>query len=309
MTEAQLRALVAVIEAGSFRAAAARLQMSQPGVSRAVRALEVELGGELVLRGHGTVEATELGERVLRRSRAVLAETEAMRQEPAASNAATGRARLGSMPSVSATLLPGLLARLAKRQPGVEVTVVDGHDDELTDWLRSATVDVAIVAASSEDFVLVPLYIDEFLAVLPASHELAEHERVDRRAFARYPFVLTRAGCERLVLKTLADAGVSPPVAHEVTEASSVLALVSEGLGVSIMPALAARRVPRSVVLRPLDPPGPRELSLATLSSRSPSPAVRALIAEAERTRDAAQIVKTRQHRWSPGDRAQPINL
>jgi DNA-binding transcriptional LysR family regulator len=281
MTEAQLRALVAVVETGSFRAAATRLHMSQPGVSRAVRALEDELGQPLLTRGRGSVEPTELGERVLRRSRAVLAETEAMRQEPAdLQGVFHGRIRLGSMPSVSATLLPRLLARFDRRHPGVEVAVIDGHDDELVEWVRAETVDVAVVAGNHEGLELTPLYSDEFLAVIPRSHVLAEQEAVARRDFADHPFILTRAGCERLVLEALREAGVVPPISHEVTEGSSILAMVAEGLGVSIMPALAARRPPRSVALRPLLPAAVRQLSLATLAARTTSPAVRALLTQ-----------------------------
>jgi len=113
MTEAQLRAFVTVAEAGGFGEAARRLHMSQPGVSRAVRALEVELGGELFLRGRGVPVLTMLGERALNRSRAILGETEAMRQERDETRGiASGRVRLGSMPSVSATILPALLSRV-----------------------------------------------------------------------------------------------------------------------------------------------------------------------------------------------------
>lgn len=284
MTEAQLRALVAVAEQGSFAAAASVLCMSQPGVSRCIKSLELELGGALFARQGMRVALTQLGEAALVRARAMLVEADAMRHELAGlGGQARGRVRVGSMPSVSSTLLPAIIARVARRHPAVQLTVIDGHDDELVAWMRDGIVDVAVVAGEPQGLALQTLIVDEFLAVLPASHPLAEQESVDRRALADEPFILTRAGCERLILRALAEAGVVPAVSHEVTEASAIVALVGEGAGVSIVPSLAIGAPRSSVALRPLRPAAPRRLSLATRAGRSPSPAVAALLSEARR--------------------------
>jgi DNA-binding transcriptional LysR family regulator len=106
MTETQLRSFVAVAEHRSFGEASRRLHLTQPGVSRAVQSLEDELGGPLFVRAHGTVTLTQLGERALVRSRAMLAEADAMRQElDEQRGIASGRVRLGSMPSGAAALV------------------------------------------------------------------------------------------------------------------------------------------------------------------------------------------------------------
>jgi len=272
MTEAQLRAFVAVAESGSFGEAARRLHMSQPGVSRAVSALERELGGALFERPGA--ELTALGERSLSRARTILAEADALRQEHADERGEVrGHVRLGSMPSVSALFSP-LLAKLARRHPELSVAIIEGHDDELVQWVRDGVVDVAVVAGEPAGLELQPLLVDALLAVVPAAHPLAAGP-VARSAFAGEPFILTRAGCERIVLDTLAAAGVVPDVRYEVTEASSILAMVGEGLGLSIMPRLAAAAPPATVALLELDPPGERRLALATARR---SPAVRAFL-------------------------------
>jgi DNA-binding transcriptional LysR family regulator len=282
MTEAQLRSFVAVAEHGSFGEASRRLHLTQPGVSRAVQSLEDELGGPLFVRTRGAVALTQLGERALVRSRAMLAEADAMRQElDEQRGIASGRVRLGSMPSVSATVLPGLLAHLERRHPALTVTVLDGHDDELVAWARDGTVDIAVVAGEHAALEQLPLLTDEFYAVLPAGHALAERRAVDRRALADEPFILTQAGCEGLVLAALAVAGVTPNVQYEVTEASSILAMVGEKLGVSIMPRLAAPDPPASVVLRPLRPRAERRLSLAHAAGKTLSPACTTFLTEA----------------------------
>jgi DNA-binding transcriptional LysR family regulator len=287
MIETQLRAFVAVTDCGGFASAARELHMSQPGVSRAVRGLEVELGGELFVRAHGRVELTSLGERVLVRTRAILAEADAMRQERHASLGVTrGRVRLGSMPSVSATILPALLSHLERQHPALVVTTIDGHDEELVSWLRAGIVDVAVVAGDPAGLTIQPLITDTLLAVLPVAHPLAGRETVEAPDLAGQPFILTKAGCEGLILAALASRGVVPDVKYEVSEASSILAMVSEGLGVSVMPGLAAQSSPPDVVLRPLRPNAWRQLGLAITPAHAPSPAAQAFLAEADRIRE-----------------------
>lgn len=282
MTEAQLRAFVAVAETGSFGQAARDLHLSQPGISRAVSAAEQELGGQLLSRSHGTVEVTSLGERVLVRARAVLSELDSMRQDADAHRGlVSGHVRLGSMPSVSAVVLPALLAHVKRRHPALSVTVLDGHDDELVQWLRAGTVDIAVVAGRHTGLAQQPLLEDEFLAVLPADHALAAAPVVSRAAFAELPFILTQAGCERLVLGLLRAVGVTPSVQHEVTEASTIVSMVSARLGVSIMPALAAPNPPQGVVLLPLRPRAKRPLFLAYPTGRTPTPATAVVLKEA----------------------------
>ena len=103
---------------------------------------------------------------------------------------------------------------------------------------------------------------------------------------AAEPFVLSRGGCERLILDTFAAAGHTPRVAFEVHEVSTILAMVAEGLGVSVVPELSAVGVPPRVALRPLSPAVERRLGLAVPSLAEAPPGVRALL-------DVAQVVKS----------------
>ena len=279
MTEAQLRVLVAVADRGGFSPAAAELAMSQPGVSRAVAALESELGAPLLSRGNGRAAPTAAGERVLRHAREVLGRLEAIRQEAAAgSGRTTGRVRLGTFASVSARLLPGILATLRARHPDVEVALFEGHDEEVLGWVRRRAVDVGVVSRSAPDLHTRPLARDELLAVLPTGHALAGEAAITLDALAGEPFVLSRGGCETLIYETFGGAGLEPQVAFEVREVPTGVAMVAEGLGVSLIPELAVGAAPPGVVLRPLAPRVERRLSLAVPSVADAPPAVRALL-------------------------------
>jgi DNA-binding transcriptional LysR family regulator len=285
MTEAQLRVLVTVADMGGFSPAAERLSMSQPGVSRAVASLEAELGTPLLLRRHGRAAPTPAGERVLLHAREMLARAEAIRQEAAASTgAATGRVRLGSFASVSARLLPGILATLRQRHPGIEVALFEGHDEEVLGWVRDRAVDVGVVSRAAPDLELRALARDQLLAVLPATHPLADEPAATLEALSREPFVLSRGGCERLILEAFAAVGLAPQVAFEVHEVSTIVAMAAEGLGVSVVPELAVGAAPPGVALRPLRPRVDRPLALAVPSIAEAPPAVLALL-------DIAQLV------------------
>jgi DNA-binding transcriptional LysR family regulator len=267
MIEAQLRVLVTVADAGGFSPAAARLSMSQPGVSRAVAALEAELGMPLLLRRNGRAAPTPAGERVLLHAREVLARAEAIRQEAAASGGEfSGRVRLGSIASVSARLLPGVLATLRVRHPGVEVALFEGHDEEVVGWVRERAVDVGVISRDAPDLDVRPLATDHFIAALPPGHALTQRAQVTLEQLATEPFVLSRGGCERLILEAFSAAGHAPQVVF----------------GVSVVAELSAAAVPPGVALRPLAPPLKRRLALAVPSLAAAPPGVRAMLDVAE---------------------------
>lgn len=160
------------------------------------------------------------------------------------------------------------------------MTVLDGHDDELAGWVRTGIVDVAVLAGEHDGLDLQPLATDELLAVVPATHPLAARAAVRPRDLAGEPFILTRGGCERLVLAALGAHGVAPNVSHEVSEASSILAMVGEGLGVSVMPGLAA--------------PARRRTWPCARSRRVPSGASRSPSRRAERRRPPCERSSSR---------------
>jgi DNA-binding transcriptional LysR family regulator len=120
------------------------------------------------------------------------------------------------------------------------------------------------------------------VAVLPAGHPLAARPHATLEQLAAEPFVLSRGGCERLILDTFRAAGHAPQVAFEVHEVSTIVAMVAEGLGVGLVPELSAVGAPSRVALRPLSPRVERRLGLAVPSLADAPPAVRALLDVAE---------------------------
>ena len=272
MTDSQLRALLAVVDTGRFTLAAERLGISQSGVSHAVSTLEGDLGVPLLHRTADGAEPTEFGSRVVTLARRSVHLRDLIRLEAEAIRGLTGGVvRVGSFGvSASLRLLPPLLRAFAERHPGVEVRVLEGRDDEVVSWVRSDRVDLGVVTMPAEAFDAVLLGQDEFVAVLPTAHPLAAEEAVGRSDLAAAPYIRSAGGC---------DPGLpGVTVRHEIRDVTTLVALVAEGLGVSVVPELALPLpLPDGVVTRPLAPRMPRQIALAARDRRELLPGARAL--------------------------------
>jgi DNA-binding transcriptional LysR family regulator len=282
VTEAQLKVLLAVADAGGFSLASQRLSMSQPGVSRAVATLEEELGVQLLVRRRGAVSLTNVGVHIAMHARGVLAHSEAIRQEAGhVTGAYAGHLRIGSLPSLSAELVSPILARFHERHPGAEVELFEAHDEDVLYWIRSRSVDVGVVARVADDLDVVHLQDTRLLAVVPAAHPAAGDSPIPLAALEHDPFIASRNGFERLITELFGAQGRAPRVEFEVAETSSAVAIVAAGLGVTIVPDLLLDDVPPTAVARPLDPPVVLPLGLATRAGNETPPAVTAFVAAA----------------------------
>jgi DNA-binding transcriptional LysR family regulator len=279
MTFGQLRILLTVIERGGFTPAADHLGMTQPAVSRAIGALESELGALLIARGRDGVALTEAGRRAVEHARAALRHHDLLRSEVAAvGGRVTGTLRVASFPSVTASLMPSRLRAFADRYPQVATRLFEGTDQEVREWLEQGAAEVAVVTLPATGVDAVALAEDQMVAVLPAEHRLAARSSVSLKALSGERFVLSTGGCEPIIAAAARGAGASLNVAFEAREVATVLAMVEAGLGVSVVPTLALPAEPDGLAVRPLDPPVPRLLGLAVRSLADASPAARAFL-------------------------------
>ena len=179
MNLAQLRALVAVADQGSFTGAAAALGLTQSAVSHTVASLEKELAVPLVLRRRGGTMLTSHGQQVLRHAREAVHRVDRIAQDcTVVAGRHRGRLRVAAFPS-AAQLLPRLIAELARCQPEVTVVLLEGTDAEVQDWLRDRVIDLGVVAelrTGDQPSSPAPgalLAQDQMVAVLDRGHPLA----------------------------------------------------------------------------------------------------------------------------------------
>ena len=241
-----LRAFAAIVDAGGFARAAARLNLSQPALSRQISALETSLGVPLFDRVGRRAQLTSEGEDLLRRSRRLLSDAESLGERARALKGGhTGLLRVGATPQAMETLLAAFLAGYRRRHAGVEVHLVEDGGVRLPARLEHGDVHLALIAAGDARFrwrVVGPVYL---LAVLPKSHRWARRATLEIQELADSPLLLTRrdfasrawfdAACQM--------AHVRPHVLLESGAPPTLVALAQAGYGIAIVPSNS--RIPR----------------------------------------------------------------
>ena len=283
MKLSQCSAFVAIADSGTFTKAAASLGISQSAVSHAIAGLEAELGVALMKRDRSGVEITEIGQRVLAHARSLLLHSEQMRQEAAADrDDLGGRIRIGTSQSFACRLLPALMTHFRGKFPGLEIQLRDGYDGQIADYLHKSAVDVGIVTLPKPGIKTFPLLEDQLYALLPERHRLASAPEVHIRQLADEPLMLPAGTTERTVRSLFRASGLEPRIAHCVHDLNTVLAMVSEGHGVSALPSLAMPSVSEGVVAVPLSPQVRRRLGIGVSARAKNLSAVAAFIAAAQ---------------------------
>jgi DNA-binding transcriptional LysR family regulator len=264
VTPVQLRILLAVADHGGFTAAAERIGSTQPSVSRAISALERELGATLFARHREGIAATEAGSIAIHHARQALASLERLEQEvTAVSGRINGTLRIASLPSATGSLLATPLRAFTDRHPALTVRLFEGTDQEVRDWLTRGAADLGIVTLPADGYEYTELGGDEMVAVLPAAHPLAGRSTVSLDALTEECFILPTGGCGPLILDAARRKRATLHIAYEAREPQSLLEMVAAGLGITVMPTLNIPARLDGITTRQLEPRLPRTLAVA----------------------------------------------
>lgn len=265
MTITQLKTFLAILESGSFTEASKRLGLTQPAVSHAITALEQELEIPLLQRNKIPVVTTLAGQKILSHARGILSGVEHIHQIAMATRGVTaGTLKIGSIPSASARLLPRPLRLFQDKYPSVTIRVFEGSDEEVEVWIRERVVDLGIIALPQDHCEFEPLEEDAWVAVVPPKHRFVKDQNLSLKQIASEPFIMSDGGCKPSVIALFARSNLSPQVKFQVRDITTLLAMVEEGLGVSIIPALSlpVTRTWQNVRVVPLQPAVHRRLAL-----------------------------------------------
>jgi LysR family transcriptional regulator, hydrogen peroxide-inducible genes activator len=232
------------------------------------------------------VRLTELGKAFLPRVRAVLRDLESARNDVVEKKTSiTGLISVGVIPTIAPYFLPSILATFSRKWPLVYITVVEEITALLLDKLRAGSIDVAIVAlpvpVRSQEFESFPLMTEKLFAVLPKRHELASRREVSLVDLQGEPFLLLRdRHCFReTAVEACKRARLIPQIVFESGQFSSILSMVSAGLGVSIVPAMALEKRPGCRYVPLADGRAARTIGFVTLNGKSPTRANEAFLA------------------------------
>jgi DNA-binding transcriptional LysR family regulator len=273
----QLHILAAVADEASFSGAAARLGMTQSGASQAISSLEAVLGVKLFVRGKNGVAPSAIGRGVLRDAREAVHAIERIQQScSAAKGTLSGNLRIGCVPSAAARLLPQLFARYRRLHPGVKLSLVEGSDREVLQWVENGIIEIGLTSETSAETRAQLIMQDDFLLLTGRKHALAKRRHVGLRDIAQENFLMSGSGCEPSIRRIFASAKAAPNVVLTVRDTSALVEMVAQGLGVTMMPELAIPQNDRRLSRIPTMPAGRRRLFAVTRQSTPLSPALSA---------------------------------
>ena len=254
----QLRSFVEIVERGSITAAADRLGIAQPALSRQVKALERALAVPLLLRHGRGVAPTEEGVELAGRARAILADLDALAGAfSGAPEALAGRLTLGLPPTVAAVLATRLLERAMDRFPKVQLRIVSGFSGHVEDWLRRGAIDLGVAYAGQGTAALrAQPVIRERLFLVAAPGTDGADGPVEAEAALAAPLVLPNPehGLRGRIEAIAAERGVALRVAMEIDILPTMLAFVERGVGATILPLVSVAEAVRAgrLVARPI---------------------------------------------------------
>jgi DNA-binding transcriptional LysR family regulator len=282
MNFSQLQSFVAVADTGSFTEAAYAVDLTQSAVSHALSALEGELGVTLLERNRkGVVALTDVGQKIIPHARTLLAQVEAIKQEAKARQGeTTGKLRLGSMFSiVSPDLLAGVLTCFRASYPEVEIVLFEGSMREVGDWIEKSIVEVGFVLFPAQGIEVTPLTTDELCVLVPPGHRLHTKTAVTPSDLQEEGWIMEKNQCAFQLMKgAVGSSGVRPQIRYQASDSATILAMVRESLGITLMPRMVLPKKPEGIVVLPLDPPHQLQIGLAVRSQAMVSNAARLFV-------------------------------
>lgn len=244
----QLRTLVSVVRHGSFSAAARDLGYSPSAVSQQIAALERTCKIELFERRAHSVHPTPVARQIAERSNEVLLALDRLRDQiRAISQGWSGSIRVGAFGTASQHLLPATIRHFVNQYPGSEVMLEEGLPTEMLRALAARDLDVALVYSHgpsqrkwSQELKFVELLSEKMLLLLPDGHRFADADHVSLADLRDETWIASHEGTPGSVgLETLCEAvGMTPNIGFRTNNPDVIERLVSERVGVALIPAL-----------------------------------------------------------------------
>lgn len=235
----QLRYFVAIVEGGSFSAAAKQLRIAQPALSLQIRKIEDDLGIKLLLRGPQGVTTTEAGETLLHSARKILSdlsqtedELRSMGQEP------SGIVRIGLPGTISSILAVPLIARIRRKYPKIKLIIAEAMSGFVLEWLEHRRIDLAVLYSDNPapGYSSKALLREELVMLIPP--EAAPDCPTVEEAIEDMPLILPSSahGLRMMLEQMLAKRTIRVEPTIEVDSYVNIKRLVSSGYGCSILP-------------------------------------------------------------------------
>ncbi|RZT94489.1 DNA-binding transcriptional LysR family regulator [Advenella incenata] len=255
----ELETFLAVVDCGSFNAAATRLHISQPAVTQRVQRLEAVLHTRLLTRTTRRMEPTEAGKKLYEKATIALHDLRNLLDDFQA-EAEQGKRRLvvAASPIIAAQSLPSIIQRFTRRHAHVDVHIKDMQHDEILAAIHSADADLGVVAFEGDPamFTFEPLGEDEMVVVVPTDHPLALSQPATLASLSGYPLLLLQQydRIQSQIANAMREQGLRGRFAPRLTNLTTLLAMLDSGHGVALLPRSMAQtnvQRPRTILSLP----------------------------------------------------------
>lgn len=264
MNVSQLRTFIAVVEHGSFSAAAKHLNISQPAVTMQVQALEADLGATLLDRRYRRIDLTEAGKTLLPHARRVLEQLGLAKDEiTALSGSVTGRLAIAASTTPGVYVIPRLLGDFLTQYPEVGVAISVHDTAEVIEAVESGAAQIGVTGATvrTARVSFEEVGADQIVAICPPGHVLANAPRVELTDLAEATWIFREAGSgtRQVAEKILMEHGLEVHelrVAVELGTGEAIVSAVEGGLGVAMLSRYVAAKALAAGTVKQIDVKG-----------------------------------------------------
>lgn len=278
----QLGYFIEIARQRSFTRAAERLHMAQPALSQQMKNLESELGTALFIRGRKEIQLTAAGKAFLPRAEALLTQAEAAKAIVSdVVQLRGGKLIIAAIPSVSACLLPEVIRSFSRKHEQVELQLIEDSSERVSENVESGLADIGFLQlpASKSAFETRTIISEPFVLLVAKSHPLVKQKEVALKQLAAESFIFYKGRARDTALEACRKAGFEPQIACESGELETVRALVAAGLGLAVVPQLAAGNLPKTIqAITIREPKMQRQIAAVWQKGSVLSPAAQALL-------------------------------
>ena len=274
---AKYRYFVTAVEQGSLTRAGELLNCSQSAVSHSIESLEKELGFTILKRSRAGVYLTEEGARLMPAARQFLNSAEQLNQLASSIRGLDmGLVRIGAFTSVAVHWLPPVLKEFQADYPKVDFTLLNGDYHDVEQWLSEGSIDIGFVNMPCElDCECTALMEDRLLAILPLESRFKNYPKFPIVECEKEPFISLLKSSDHDARRALKSADVTPNVRFYTKDDYAIIAMVEQGLGMSIMPELLLKGRHDNIQTMPLIPESKRTIGMAIAAGDKAGPATR----------------------------------
>lgn len=266
-----------IAETGNFTKSGERMGYTQSGVSHILKSLESEVGFPLFIRTKHGVQLTRNAEQLLPLIHTLLSANENLRQTINDINGInSGSLVIASFSSISIHWLPRIIRRFQQMYPSITISLMEGGTDDIVDWIINNQADFGFMSQrKTNGLEWISLANDPLMAVLPRDCPVPEDGQFPITGFQGQHFIISAMGTDYDVHYALNSANVTPNIHFTSKDDHAIISMISNHLGISILPQLVIQGYENQIKAYPLKPYCSRNLGVAVKSRQGMSPAAK----------------------------------